>query len=48
MNVHFESLFRRAHELRDMVDVNLGLASATALSVRFYSGTSTSNTIPSD
>lgn len=29
MNAHFESLLRRAHELRDMVDVNLGLAMAS-------------------
>lgn len=29
MNVHFESLLRRAHELRDMVDVNLGLTMAS-------------------
>jgi hypothetical protein len=29
MNVHFESLLRRANELRDMVDVNLAMAEAS-------------------
>lgn len=29
MNVHFESLLRRADELRDMVDVNLAMAEAS-------------------